>query len=78
MGFSRPEYWSGLLCPLSGNLPNPGKELASVTSSPALACGYFIVCKDNLLCDFNVKNEKQYISKVICLGFEKVLSHLID
>ena len=24
MGFSRPEYWSGLLFPSPGNLPNPG------------------------------------------------------
>ena len=24
MGFSRQEYWSGLPCPLPGNLPNPG------------------------------------------------------
>ena len=24
-GFSRQEYWSGLLCPLAEDLPNPGK-----------------------------------------------------
>ena len=24
MGFSRQEYWSGLLCPPPGDLPNPG------------------------------------------------------
>ena len=24
MGFSRQEYWSGLLCPTPGDLPNPG------------------------------------------------------
>ena len=24
MGFSRQEYWSGLPCPLPGDLPNPG------------------------------------------------------
>ena len=24
MGFSRQEYWSGLLCPPLGNLPDPG------------------------------------------------------
>ena len=24
MGFSRPEYWSGLPCPPQGDLPNPG------------------------------------------------------
>ena len=26
MGFSRREYWSGLPCPPSGDLPNPGIE----------------------------------------------------
>ena len=26
MGFSRPEYWSGLSCPPPGDLPNLGKE----------------------------------------------------
>ena len=31
MEFSRPEYWSGLLCPLPGDLPNPGIEPGSPT-----------------------------------------------
>ena len=39
MGFSREEYWSGLLCPPPGDLPNPGMEPAS--PSPALAGGFF-------------------------------------
>ena len=26
MGFSRQEYWSGLLCPPPGDLPSPGIE----------------------------------------------------
>ena len=29
MGFSRPEYWSGLPCPPPEDLPNPGIELRS-------------------------------------------------
>uniref|UniRef100_A0A4W2GET1 N-acetyllactosaminide alpha-1,3-galactosyltransferase n=1 Tax=Bos indicus x Bos taurus TaxID=30522 RepID=A0A4W2GET1_BOBOX len=29
MGFSRQEYWSGLPCPPSGDLPHPGIELVS-------------------------------------------------
>ena len=33
---SRQEYWSGLLCPPAGDLPDPGTELASLMS-PALA-----------------------------------------
>ena len=32
MGFSRQEYWSGLPCPLPGNLPNPGIEPISLAS----------------------------------------------
>ena len=35
MGFPRQEYWSGLLCPPPGVLPNPGIEPAS-PRSPAL------------------------------------------
>ena len=38
MGFSRQEYWSALLFPTPGNLPNPGMEPVS----PALAGGFFI------------------------------------
>ena len=29
MGFSRQEYWSGLPCPLPGDLLNPGIKLGS-------------------------------------------------
>ena len=31
MGFSRQEYWSGLPCPLSGDLPDPGLEPVFLT-----------------------------------------------
>ena len=37
MGFSRQEYWSGLLCLSPGDLPNPGIEPASL----ALAGRFF-------------------------------------
>ena len=37
MGFSRPEYWNGLLFPSPGDLPHPEIEPAS----PALAGGFF-------------------------------------
>ena len=40
MGFSRQEYWSGLLFPPPGNLPDPGIEPGSLRS-PALAGGFF-------------------------------------
>ena len=36
MEFSRQEYWSGLPCPPSGDLPDPGIEPES-PASPALA-----------------------------------------
>ena len=40
IGFSRQEYWSWLLRPPPGDLPNPGVELESLTS-PALAGSFF-------------------------------------
>ena len=40
MGFSRQEYWSGLLCLPPGDLPHPGIELESLMF-PALAGGFF-------------------------------------
>ena len=33
MGFSRQEYWSGLPCSPPGDLPDPGIEPVSLTSS---------------------------------------------
>ena len=38
MGFSRQEYWSGLLCPAPGDLPDPGIEPGSLMS-PAWQVG---------------------------------------
>ena len=38
MGFSRQEYWSGMLCPPPGDLPNPGIEFRS----PALQVDSFL------------------------------------
>ena len=40
MGFSRQEFWSGLLCPSPGDLPDPGIEPTS-PMSPALTVGFF-------------------------------------
>ena len=40
IGFSRQEYWSGLPCPTSGDLPNPGIKPVSLMS-PGLATGFF-------------------------------------
>ena len=43
MGLSRQEYWSGLPCPLPGDLPDSGVKFASPKSlmSPELAGGFF-------------------------------------
>ena len=42
MEFSRQEYWSGLLFPSPGDLPDPGIEPMSLTS-PALAGRFFTI-----------------------------------
>ena len=42
MGFSRQEYWSGLPCPPSVDLPNAGIQLESLIS-PALASRFFTI-----------------------------------
>ena len=43
MGFPRQEYWTALLSPTQGDLPEPGKELMSLVF-PALAGGFFNHC----------------------------------
>ena len=40
MGFPRKENWSGLPCPLPGDLPDPGIKPESL-KCPALAGGFF-------------------------------------
>ena len=40
MEFSRHKYWSGLLCPPPGHLPDPGTEPEPLRP-PALAGGFF-------------------------------------
>ena len=41
MQFPRQEYWSGLLCPPPGDLPDPGIK-PKVLISPSLTGGFFI------------------------------------
>ena len=48
MEFSKQEYWSGLPCPLPGNLPHPGIELVS-PASLALA-GRFLTSSATCCC----------------------------
>ena len=42
LGFSRQEYWSALLCPPPGDLPNKGIEPVSLMS-PALASRFLTI-----------------------------------
>ena len=42
MGFFRQEYWSGLLCPPPGDLPDPGIKPES-PASPALTGRFFTI-----------------------------------
>ena len=49
-GFSRQDYWSGLPCPLPGDLLTPGIE-PRCSASPALAGGFFTTaatCPQNI------------------------------
>jgi len=48
MGFSRQEDWSGLPCPPSENLPNPGVKPTSLTS-PALTGRFFTTSTTTIL-----------------------------
>ena len=46
LGFFRQEYWSGLLCPLPGDLPNPGIKPSS--SMPLALVGEFFTTSTTL------------------------------
>ena len=50
MGFSRPEYGSGLPSPLPGDLPDPGIKPASLTSSALMAGSLPLVPPTLVIC----------------------------
>ena len=56
MGFFRQEYWKGLQCHPSGNLPKPGIKLTSLTSL-ALAGGFFTTSTTGLWWPVGNKSE---------------------
>ena len=56
MEFSRQEYWSRLLFPMPGNLPNPRVEPISF-ASPALASGFFSTVAPE---KFNLLGKEKY------------------
>ena len=59
MGVFRQEYWSGLLFPPPGDLPNPEIKPGS-PASPALAGGFFITEPPG--------------NTPVCRGFSQILS----
>ena len=61
MEFFRQEHWSGLPCPLLGDLPNPGTEPASLRS-PELAGGLFTTGTTWEVC---VCILEEYVNKLI-------------
>ena len=58
MGFSRQEYWSGLLCPPPGDLPDPGIEPMSLE----LADSSLLNCLTSSRCSVNIwRNEREAV-----------------
>ena len=73
MGFPRQEYWSRLLFPTPGDLPNPGIEPQSLVS-PVLAGRFFTIRATKL-----AKHVPQFpfpFSPKICLGFGSLTDRL--
>ena len=65
MGFSRQEYWSGLPCPPPGDLPDPGIEPKSLTSSTL--AGKFFTTKHGL-------GSPSYVHKIyVCVSCSVML-----
>ena len=56
LGFSRQEYWSGLLFPPPGDLPDPGIKILSPLS-PALASGFFTT---RVIWEYQGKNKPHF------------------
>ena len=68
MEFPRQAYWSGLLFPSPGDLPDPGIEV----TFPALAVGFFITIptgKSHSNGTYNLKQEKEADQPTHLVGF---------
>ena len=70
MGFSRQEYWSGLLFPPSGDLPESGIEPESLMS-PALTGRFFTTSA-------TWKAHQQLISILMCKDLGSHHTHLCN
>ena len=71
MGFSRQEYWSGLPCPLPGDLPDPGIEPTSLTS--ALAGQFFTTSATSICAALSMPAHLE--DSAVATGLEKVSFH---
>jgi len=83
MGFSRYEYWSRLLCPPPGDLPDPGTEPASLSlhwQAGCLPLGYtdYRDSSKNSLSFFFLLNHivQIFFSALQKIAFSGVLSFL--
>ena len=79
MGFSRQEYWSGLLCIPPGDLPNPRMEPMSL-ASPALAGGFFTtwaIREAHIYVYFPIKIKYLYIC-IFILGFYNLNTKILS
>ena len=60
MGFSRQEYWNGLLCPPPGDLPNPGIEPVFCIDRQVLYhCLLSTTWEAQILCFYTLKKRKK-------------------
>ena len=74
MGFSWQEYWSGLLCPPPGDLPDLGVESAS----PALAGGFFttsVIWEAQTPVHLLLKAYKFFLKDGVC-GYIRTAAHM--
>ena len=72
MRFSRQEYWSGLLFPPPGDLPNP-RIKPTALRSPALAGGFFTTSATSE--DYLISRAWQIYQFIPCLGWPVMVSN---
>ena len=72
LGFSKPEYWSGLPCSPPGYIPNPGIEPAS----PVLAGGFFTTESSGKPKKIVKRNENQGLVTSLLLVVAQTVNNL--
>ena len=66
MGFSKQDYWNGLLCSPSGDLPDPGIE-AVFLKSPALVWRFFTTSATREALHLNIQQQLYFWCQVLIL-----------